>query len=127
MLIVALPLFLLARIIWPFHQGTPDDIQNFFNIITGLESLFTGVGVAFVITVLSDHKAKIKNWKIYDWLAFISVAWILISGYPHDNSHIAAEAHVAELINIEIFFHGTLAVAALVVMHDFVRKMRRGS
>ena len=125
MFTVAVPLFVAARLIWPFQYGTPDDAQTFFKIVTGFESIFSGLGVAFVITVLSDHKAGIKNWKLFDWLVFISIAWILISGYPHDTSHIAAEAHTSELIKIEIFFHGSLAIAALIVMNDFMRKLKR--
>ena len=123
--IVALPLFFVARIIWPFHNGTTDDVQKFFNIVTGLESLFSGIGIAFVVTVLSEYKRKISNWKLLDWFVFFSVAWILVSGYPHDNSHIASEVHAADLIKIEIFFHGTLALAALIVMHEFARKIKR--
>jgi len=124
-LIVALPLFFVARHIWPFHDGVSDEVKNFFSVVTALESLFSGVGVAFVFVVISKYKDKIKSWHLFDWLVFISIAWILISGYPHDNSHIAQEAHAADLIGIEIFFHGTLALSALFVMHEFVRKLKR--
>jgi len=123
--VIAIPLFLMARSIWPFHYGTPNDVQSFFNIVTLIESIFSGIGVAFLITVLSDYKVKVRTWGLFDWFVFISVVWILISGYPHDNSHIASEAHAINLIKIEIFFHGSLALAALAVMHDFMRKLKR--
>ena len=123
-LVFAVPAFFLARTIWPFPNEVDGTVKTFFAVVTAIESLFTGIGIAFVILVLKKYLVALNRKGILGWLTFVSIAWILISGYPHDNSHIAHGADLHGLIPIEIIFHGTLAIAALITMVYFLRTLR---
>ena len=120
----ALPAFLLARIIWPFPQTPTSGLITFFTLTTAIESIFTGIGISFVFLVLTKYITVLNKHGILGWLSFVSIAWILISGYPHDNSHIAQGTELHGLVPIEIFFHGTLAIAALIVMKYFLKSLK---
>jgi amino acid transporter len=124
-LLFAIPAFLLARVIWPFPQEPADGLRTFFTVVTAFESIFTGIGVAFVAIVLIKFRRSLRRKGAIGWLSFVSLAWILISGYFHDNSHLAHSTDLHGLVPIEIFFHGTLAVAALILAVHFIQYLER--
>lgn len=117
---VAVPAFFLARVFWPFPLAVSGDSLAFFTLATAGESVLLGFGAAFALLVLVRRRSVAARWNIIDWVTFLSIGWILISGYPHDNIHIASGADVHNLIFVEIVFHGTLAVAAVVVAIAFM-------
>lgn len=123
-LFVAIPAFLLARVIWPLPTPPPEDLTLFLTLVSAVECLLLGFGISFVVFVLQKLKSRKKKFSKLDWATFISIAWILISGYPHDNNHLVHHgADLHDLVQIEIFFHGTLAAAAIVVAVYWLHKM----
>ena len=122
--IISLVAFWAARIIWPFPEGTDLVTKNFFTIVTAIESAFLGFGLFFILRVFTKYKQQVWKWKLLDWLTFLSISWILISGYPHDNTHIAHETSIQGLISIEVIFHGTLAIAAIFITFYFLKQQR---
>ena len=121
-LLVAVPAFFLARVIWPFSETPPPDLTLFLTIVTALECIMLGLGVSFIVFVIDRHRTRKKKFDVLDWATFISIAWILISGYPHDNNHLSVSIDLHDLVPIEILFYGTLAIAAVVVAVYWIRK-----
>lgn len=112
-----------ARTIWPLPATPPTDLTLFLGIVTVLESLMFGFGVSFVLFVIQKHQVRKRKFTKLEWLTFISISWILISGYPHDNSHLAHSIDLHGLVPIEIIFHGSLAVAAVIVAIYWAHKV----
>lgn len=123
-LTVSLAAFIVASLFSPLPPVLPRDLALFFRLVAVVESLLFGVGVSFTVSVLTRFRTAVRKWTALDWATFVSIAWILISGYPHDCMHIRSHAATLRgLVPIEILFHGTLAIAALVVMWFFVRNL----
>lgn len=118
--------FLFGLFVWPFPRLELGELYGFFVAANAVESLLMGIGIAFVVYVLREHRNTIKTWCLLDWVAFLSIAWILISGFPHDAQHLTHGAELHGLVSIEILFHGSLTIAALVVMWHFVKRLDRG-
>ena len=115
--------FLFALTVWPLPKIELGELRGFFTVATAVEALLMGIGIAFVVYVLREHRMAIKSWRGLDWATFVSIAWILISGFPHDSQHLTHGADLRGLVSIEMLFHGSLAIAALVVMWQFVKNL----
>ena len=122
----ALPSFLLSGTIWPDVAGAASPTPNqlpFFIFLSMLESVAFGLGIAFlvwgwrVVSNASQHKKSALS-------AYASIAWLLISWWPHDNMHRVNGEDMAGLLRIEYMFHFTLIVAAALVAWHFVRSAR---
>jgi len=56
---------------------------------------------------------------------FVSIAWFLLSWWPHDNLHLHNGLNLQGLLFIEYGFHVTLMLAGAVLAFCFVRLLRR--
>jgi hypothetical protein len=130
--LVALPLavvtFLLIPVLWPNAAGAalPDaSIMPFFLFIAAFECLAFGIGTAFAFF----------GWPIFrrfssgNWLStatFISIVWLLVSWWPHDNMHrVNGMENFPGLLRIEFMFHFTLIIAGFIVAAYFWRLISR--
>ena len=113
--VLAVGSFLLSRVIWPDVPGMPmpDSAQLPFLIgVSAIESLAFGIGIALLVSLWPFMRGR-DTW---DWLTYISAAWLLISWWPHDNLHrTMAMGDYWQLIRIEWGFHFTLIVAGIIV------------
>ena len=127
--IVAIPLaiatFVLGRIIWPEMPGMPGPSSSLvphFMLIGALESISFGIGIAFLLfgwRYARSAKTKFGNMAI---ATFLSIAWMLISWWPHDNMHrVNGMDNFSGLLRIEYIFHLTLVLAGFIVACFFWR------
>ncbi len=115
--------FILGRIIWPdpaVGAMMPTASQlPFFIFLSVLESIAFGLGVSFAVFAWPHLKNALPQEKTLSMLAFISITWMLISWWPHDNMHRVNGMNMAGLLRIEYTFHFTLILAGLIVAWYF--------
>lgn len=118
--------FVLTRVIWPDLPGTPQPPAGLlpFYIVVGLvESFAFGFGVAFLIFG-GRMISSFGQGRALTLLTYLSIAWLLINWWPHDNLHRVVRFDFARLIWIEYGFHVTLIAAAVCVAYFFVTTLR---
>lgn len=124
-LVCAVSAFLLGRVIWPDSSDVPmlSGIQFASLVfISGLEALAFGAGISFIIFGRSLIKRLPSESSRHRNLAFWSIAWTLVSWWPHDNMHRAnGITNVWGLIKIEYLFHLTLIICAFIIASYFIR------
>src|SRR6185503_12857908 len=113
--VAAVVSFLLSRVLWPDVSGMPgpDSMQlPFLMGVSAIESLGFGIGLAFLISLWPFMRGR-DTW---DWLAYLSAAWLLMSWWPHDNFHrVMQMGDYWQLIRLEWGFHVTLIAAGVIV------------
>ncbi len=120
-LLVGIPAFLLGPVIWP---PSPDirptqDQMPYLIALSGIEALVFGFGMAFIFFGWPPVK-KIANGSSKAARAmYVSLAWLLVSWWPHDNLHIHNALNINGLIVIDWSFHFTLIAAGLVLSYSF--------
>jgi hypothetical protein len=126
-LVVALPAFLLGRVIWPPNPAlpTPSAAQlPFFMLLTALEALALGLGVAFIVFGLPIMRRLTGGATALTWAMFISIAWLLVSWWPHDHMHLANGFELSGLLVIEYLYHATLIFAGGILGYGFIHWLR---
>ena len=122
-LAAGIPAFLLGRVLWPDAPGAaapPVSILPVFIVISALEAVLFGVGVAFVAfgrRLLSTDRSKLAA------AAFAAIAWSLLSWWPHDNFHRVTHDWYG-LAAIEVGFHVTLIGSIVIVAAYFLRTLK---
>jgi hypothetical protein len=95
-----------------------------FYIVVGLvESFAFGLGVAFVIFG-GRMMTSFGQSRGLTLLTYLSIGWLLINWWPHDNLHRVIGSNFSRLIWIEYGFHVTLIAAAACVAYFFVTTLR---
>lgn len=125
-LVIAVPAFLLGRVIWPDVAGAmePSSTQlPFFIFISALEALSFGIGVAFIVFGYPKLKNLMGEEKYGALPSFIAIAWFLVSWWPHDNMHRANGMDLGGLLRIEYLFHLTLIIAGLTLAYFFGKRL----
>jgi MFS superfamily sulfate permease-like transporter len=89
-------------------------------LVSTVEALLFGVGVAFVIfgwRWLGADRSKLAT------AAFVAIAWTLVSWWPHDNFHRVSHDWYS-LAAIEVGFHLTLIASIVIIALYFLRTLR---
>lgn len=118
--------FALTRVIWPDAPGAPQPSAGLlpFYIVVGLvESIAFGLGVAFLIFG-GRMMTSFGQGRGLTLLTYLSISWLLINWWPHDNLHRVVGFNFSRLIWIEYGFHVTLIAAAACVAYFFVTTLR---
>lgn len=127
-IICAVPAFLLGHVLWPDPVGAPmlTGIQlASLMSIAALEAIAFGLGVSFVVFGRSLLRGVPSELARHRNATFWSVAWTLVSWWPHDNMHRAnGMMNVWGLIRIEYIFHLTLIICAFIIASYFIRTIR---
>lgn len=115
----------LTPVFWPMATGgmpMPSASQlPFFIVLSLAESVTFGIGLAFL---LFGRKLVIKTAAASQklaWAVYLSIGWLLISWWPHDNLHRVNGENMQGLLYIEYGFHLTLMIAGLVLAYAFFR------
>jgi hypothetical protein len=58
---------------------------------------------------------------------YLSIGWLMVSWWPHDNLHISNSNNLQGLLFIEYGFHFTLMIAALVLAYGLLSLIRQRS
>lgn len=107
---------------WPIPASAPQpppDILPFFVALVSIESMAFGLGVSFVVFgrgMLNriGGPAGLTN------AAYLSVAFLLLNWWPHDNLHRMTSGDWNGLLMVEYGFHLPLMVAGAVLAWFFV-------
>ncbi|HEX2648290.1 MAG TPA: hypothetical protein VHO95_13765 [Candidatus Dormibacteraeota bacterium] len=124
---IGLPAAALSQTIWPNPPGIampPEPILGFYIALSVAEALLFGLGIAFLAFGLPlVRRARVSPG--LNWATYLSIAWLLVNWWPHDNFHRANGFDLAGLVRIEYGFHATLYLAGLVVAWFFISMLRR--
>lgn len=123
--IVGIPAFVLGKIIWPPAMAPTGALLAGFMLISLIEALLFGFGVAFIAFGYPMLRRTHGRKKILP--LFIATAWLLVSWWPHDNMHAHNGMDLIGLIKIDYIFHVTLIIAALVIAKYVYSLVRDGA
>lgn len=125
--VAALGTLALGQKIWPNPAGGPTPPSSLLPYFIGLEavgSILFGLGICFLVFGYpSVARARQPFWLTY--ATYISIAWLLVSWWPHSNLHrVTVSGNWSGLLTIDYGFHLTLMAAAGVVALFFLRVLR---
>ncbi|MGH3990606.1 MAG: hypothetical protein ACRDTZ_25305 [Pseudonocardiaceae bacterium] len=116
---VAIPAFLLVGVFFPPPSGPgPSSGQlPFFVVLSALDSLLLGVGVAFVAFGWNMAR-RVAPASRARWLAiYVALAWLMVSWYPHIGLH---TSNFSGILVIDYVFHLPLFIAPLLLIWGFL-------
>ena len=119
-LLFGIPAFILGPLIWPPAVALESNLLPFFLFLSGAESLTFGLGAAFLTFGWPQLQQRVGGSRPLRWAMFISIAWLLISWWPHDKLH-AFNKTQEGLLFIEYGFHLTLFIGAAILAYGFIR------
>ena len=117
--------FFLSRVLWtPNKDIMPTSGQlPFFIVLSILNSIVFGLGISFIIFGWSSVKNLLGNSAL-SLLSYLSLAWLLVSWWPHDNFHMQVGLDLQGLLYIEYGFHVTLILSSLIITYAFVKSTK---
>jgi hypothetical protein len=92
-------------------------------VLGAADSLAFGVGVAFLIFGF-PLLARLGGTGPLTWASYLGIGWSLVSWWPHVNMHRVNGASFEGLVTIDLIFHLTLIVAAMILAAFFLRVIR---
>ncbi|HEX8219418.1 MAG TPA: hypothetical protein VF914_09410 [Chloroflexia bacterium] len=132
--LVAIPAIPLGQMIWPAAAAESGDMHAaapmatyqlvLFIVFSIIEALALGLGVAFLVFGLPFARRLAGNSGWLSWAVYLSIAWSLISWWPHDGFHRSGPS-VDVLLALEYGFHGTLMAGGAVLVLAFLRTATR--
>ena len=129
-LFFGVPAFLVGPVIWPVSADFPAPAPGqvpYFIILSVFDSLFFGLGIAFVLFGwrLVPRMAHGSRW--LGWALYFSIAFLLISWWPHINLNNATGFDLQGLLYIDYGFHFPLMIGGAVVAFGFLNLFRQVS
>lgn len=124
---VAVPAMALGQVIWPPAPGGPEPSAAqfpFFLFLAIFEALTFGLGVSFLLFGFPAMRRAMGGSPGRTWAAFLSIGWLLVSWWPHDNMHIHNGDDLQGLLYIEYGFHVTLMAAGLILAYSLLTMLR---
>jgi hypothetical protein len=114
--------FSLDQLIWPVQPGAaqpPSNLLPLFILLSAVESLAFGLGVAF-LAFGRPMLSRMGRSSGLTAAAYLSVAWLLVNWWPHDNLHRVIGFDWSRLVLVEYGFHLPLLIAGAVLAWFFV-------
>lgn len=128
-LVFGVPAFALGRIIWPDSPGImqPTAAQfPFFVFLAAIEAVAFGLGMSFLLFGWPLVR-RVRSTEAGKMALFLSITWLLVSWWPHDNMHRHNGMDIAGLLIIEYLFHLTLIIASFIVAWYFWKSLPHAS
>ena len=128
--LVALPTVPLGQVLWPSGDVTPGTggmpaYLPFLILMSVFEGLAFGLGIAFLLFGLPLVR-RVSAWSPpMTWAVFLSIAWFLVSWWPHDGFHRSLGVNMWGLVAVEYAFHVTLIVAGAILALAFARLLQQ--
>lgn len=121
-LAAAVGAFLSGRSIWPPHPTVPHPTEAQIPFLIGVsvaEAVALGIGVVFLLSGwrFVERLTALPPW--VRWASYLSVGWLLVSWWPHDNLHIHHALNLWPLITIEYVFHVSLMASGAILAYAF--------
>ena len=122
-----LPAFLLTPILFPPNPAVgmpPASLIPSFIILSVVESLFFGIGIAFLALGLPLMRRVANVSGVSPWPSFFAIGYLTASWWPHLGMHAVAGMDFDKLILVDYGFHLPYILAAGVVAHFFFRTIQ---
>jgi hypothetical protein len=126
-LAAAVPAFLLSPILFPPNPNVPPpapELIPYFILISVAETLFFGVGVAFLILGLPllRRVARVSGTSAVP--PYLAIGYLTASWWPHLGMHAVAGMDFDKLILVDYGFHLPYILSAVVVAYFFYRTLQ---
>jgi hypothetical protein len=121
-----IPAFVLGPVIWPPAAHGPElsAAQLPFAIaIFAIEALGFGLGISFLALGLPAVRRAAAGARTRAWATYLSIGWLLVSWWPHDNLHMHVGEDPQSLLFLTYGFHLTLLLSGLVLALSFLSTM----
>ena len=119
-LLFGIPAFIAGPLIWPPVVAPESRLLPFFLLLSLIESFTFGLGIAFLLFGWPQLQQRSFGSRPLTWAMFISIAWLLLSWWPHDHLH-AVNKTQEGLLFIEYGFHLTLFIGGAILAYGFIR------
>jgi hypothetical protein len=96
----------------------------YFAVIAVAETLFFGVGVAFLVLGLPIVRRVARVSGVPAWPAFLAIGYLTASWWPHLGMHAVAGMEMDKLIVVDYVFHLPYILSAVIVAHFFYRTLQ---
>lgn len=107
------------------HGPQPTEAQiPLFMILGILDALMFGLGISFLFFGSSLVRAVGGASAGLTRAAHLSLSWLFIQWWPHDNMHMAAGNDLGRILLIDYIFHVSVMVASLVLLGFFLAMVR---
>ncbi len=124
---VAIPAFLLVGVFFPPPPGPgPSSGQvPFFVVISALDSLLLGAGVAFIAFGWNLVRRVAPASRARAVAIYVTLAWLMVSWYPHIGLHTSIlGSDFFGILVIDYVFHVPLYIGAMVLIWGFLGLLR---
>jgi hypothetical protein len=126
-LAAAVPAFLLSPVLFPPNPKVAPpapELIPYFIFISVAETLFFGVGVAFLILgmPLLRRVARVSGTSAVP--PYLAIGYLTASWWPHLGMHAVAGMDFDKLILVDYGFHLPYILAAVVVAYFFYRTLQ---
>jgi hypothetical protein len=125
--LVAILAFMLGPIIWPPAEGSPSPTAAqipFLLFLSLVQATVLGLGVSFLAFGLPVMRRISPDSKVRAWAMYLSIAYLMISWWPHINMHVHNGTELQGMIYIDYLFHFPSMIAALVLAYGFFSLLR---
>jgi hypothetical protein len=96
-----------------------------FDILNILEVVTFGLGVSFLVFGFQYIRAISPASRGLTVASFVSIAWLLISWWPHDSLNLHIGINLGSLLAAEYGFHVTLMIAGVILGAFILTLLRR--
>jgi hypothetical protein len=96
----------------------------YFLVLGVIESLFFGIGVAFLILGLPMMRRVASVSGVSPWPAYLAIGYLTASWWPHLGMHGVAGMDFDKLILVDYGFHLPYILSAGAVAHFFFRTLQ---
>jgi len=125
---VAVPAFALTPTLFPPspHMSPAATQVPFFAVLGGINAMALGLGAAFLAFGLPAIRCLVPSAPGRAAAAYLAIAWLLMSWYPHGGLHASNGMDAGPLLWIEYGFHLPLIAAPLVLIWALTSAGSRG-
>ena len=114
--------FLLTPTLFPPNPNVAPPAAGlipYFVALSVFESLFFGIGVAFLLFGFPKMRQVARVSGLSPWPSYLAIGYLTASWWPHLGMHQVAGVDFDKLIYVDYVFHLPYVVSAAVVAHFF--------